>query len=491
MTTSNVSGPGGLTDPGAFYRAMFERRSDAELERIARVKRFRERLIADGAFRLALRSGREAPAGLFARFQVPSDPEEVRPIWDLPLGHRVWSTPELQAWPDVQLWKGWHEDLVRHRELSTAFPSLACTDERFVAWRDRQMRRAAGEIGPAHAAINHPLVAYELSRGCSIGCWFCGVSAAEFGGATRFAEQGKLWQDMLVAMVARFGPAAQTGFCYWATDPVDNPDYDAFAEEHAAITGCLPQATTAAPLRDVAFTRRLLRQAERHRTAGTRFSVSTLRQLHGIFAAFSARELLGVELVMQMKHSLMPKAVAGRAREKERGEATGPDDATTIACVTGFLVSLPERTIRLISPCSASDRWPLGYRIHAEATFQDAASYHAAIDGMIESNMAGGPLSAQKLAIRDDLVVMIEGEQVILSNRHTRYVLRGQPCLADLFTMLRRSPATPGDLIAALARSGHNVFTASAVVADMYDQTFIEPAIADPSLAAPPVWRVA
>jgi hypothetical protein len=36
MTTSNVSDPGGLTDPGAFYRAMFERRSDGELERIAR-----------------------------------------------------------------------------------------------------------------------------------------------------------------------------------------------------------------------------------------------------------------------------------------------------------------------------------------------------------------------------------------------------------------------------------------------------------------------
>ena len=173
----------GHADPGAFYRAMFERRSDAELDRIARVKRFRERLIGDGAFRNALRSGRELPADVFTRFQVRGDPEAVRPLWDQELGNRVWSTPALQAWPDVGLWKGWHEDLVRYRSLSTAFPSLACPDPRFVAWRDRQMRRAKSEIGPHHSTINHPLVAYELSRGCSIGCWFCGVAASEFRGS--------------------------------------------------------------------------------------------------------------------------------------------------------------------------------------------------------------------------------------------------------------------------------------------------------------------
>jgi radical SAM family RiPP maturation amino acid epimerase len=491
MTKTAVD-PGDLVDPAAFYRAMFERRSDAELDRIARVKRFRERLIADGAFRMALRSDQAAPADVFERFQVPGEPEEVRPIWDLALGNRVWSTPELQAWPAVWLWKGWHEDLLRYRDLSTGLPSRSCPDKRFVAWRDRQIKRAASEIGPTHASISHPLVAYELSRGCSIGCWFCGVSAAKFGGAVSFAEQAPLWRGILTAMAELFGPAARTGFCYWATDPSDNPEYDAFAEEHAAITGCLPQATTAAPLRDIDFTRRLLRQAERHCTSGTRFSVTTLRQLHGIFAAFSARELLGVELVMQMKHSLMPKAVAGRARESGRdAAAAGLGEASTIACVSGFLVSLPDRTIRLISPCSATDRWPLGYRIHAQARFDSAASFRAEIERMVEANMAIGPLASQELTIRGDLAVQVEGERVTLSNQHMRYELRGGSCLPALIQILRRGPILPGRLIEELAQAGHDVFTSSAVLEDLFNQVFLEPVIADPFSASPPVRRVA
>jgi hypothetical protein len=296
---------------------------------------------------------------------------------------------------------------------------------------------------------------------------------------------------MLAVMVDRFGKAAQTGFCYWATDPVDCPDYDLFAEEHASITGCLPQATTAAPLRDPAFTRRLLALADRFRTAGTRFSVTTLRQLHGIFETFTARELLGVELVMQMKHSLAPKAAAGRARDTNAGSSINSAEATTIACVTGFLVNLPDRTIRLISPCSASDRWPLGYRVHAQVSFTDTESYRVAIDWMIESQMSSSPLPGQKLVIRDDLAVQMETDHVVLSNRHARYVLRGHPCIKFLLTLLAMGPMLPGDLITQMAAQGHDVFTSSAVLDDLFAQAFVEPAIVDQPLVAPPMRRVA
>ena len=43
----------------------------------------------------------------------------------------------------------------------------------------------------------------------------------------------------------------------------------------------------------------------------------------------------------------------------------------TIACVSGFLFNMVERNVRLISPCNASERWPLGYRIYDEGTFTD------------------------------------------------------------------------------------------------------------------------
>lgn len=494
------AGPAGAAapppaDPAAFYRAMHARRGAGELEAVARVKRFRERLIADGAFRAALRSGTRGPAALvFGRFGVPDDPEAVRPLWDLELGHRVWNAPELAGWPDVLAWKGWNDDLARHRALGTAWPSRTCPDRRFVAWRDRQVRRAAAELGPAHAALNHPLVAYELSSGCTVGCWFCGVAAAGFRGAARFADDGPLWRGMLAAMVDLFGPAAATGFCYWATDPADNPDYPAFAEEHARVTGCLPQATTAAPLRDPAFTRRLLAQADAHRTAPTRFSITSLRQLLALFAEFPARELLGVELVPQMRGSLMPKAPAGRARGHPRAAAPAEEPGSaaapiaTIACVSGFLVNLPERTIRLISPCAASDRRPLGYRVHAVAGFRDAAGYRDQVARLVEDHMGETAPPGRKLGWREDLAVEILADRVLLADRRARHELRGRPCLVPLAASLARAPATAGELVAGLARDGHDVFAASAVLEDLVQAALVEPVIdadSPPSRAAP------
>ena len=65
------------------------------------------------------------------------------------------------------------------------------------------------------------------------------------------AENARLWRAILDHWVDLFGTAAQTGFCYWATDPADNPDYPRFIEDYHAATGNLPQTTTAAPLRDL------------------------------------------------------------------------------------------------------------------------------------------------------------------------------------------------------------------------------------------------
>ena len=202
--------------------------------------------------------------------------------------------------------------------------------------------------------ITHPILAFELSAGCSIGCWFCGISADRFRGNFPYTrENATLWRDILDHAVDLFGPGAQSGFCYWGTDPSDNPDYPKFLEDYYAITGLLPQTTTAAPLKDMALTREVMRLGEKHRCVINRFSILNLKMFEAVHAAFSAEELLGVELVMQNRESLIAKARVGRAKERQQKlESAGKpasiagveSEQSTIACASGFLVNMVART---------------------------------------------------------------------------------------------------------------------------------------------------
>jgi len=163
--------------------------------------------------------------------------------------------------------------------------------------------------------------------------------------------------------------AARSGFCYWASDPADNPDYPRFIEDYALITGALPQTTTAAPLRDLGFTREVLALQSRYPGVGSRFSILSLKMLDDVHAAFSALELIQVGLVLQNRGALVGRAAAGRAlARRERLSAAGrrddispvDSDQATIACVSGFLVGMVARTVKLVSPTRACERWPLG-----------------------------------------------------------------------------------------------------------------------------------
>jgi hypothetical protein len=43
--------------------------------------------------------------------------------------------------------------------------------------------------------------------------------------------------------------------------------------------------------------------------------------------------------------------------------------------------------VKLISPCRANDRWPLGYIVFDEATFTDADDLRETMNGMIDDHM--------------------------------------------------------------------------------------------------------
>lgn len=258
---------------------------------------------------------------------------------------------------------------------------------RHAQWRKRQIARCHNEIGAAKTdAIIFSPAAFELADGCSVGCWFCGVGAGKLATWWRYDQANATeWRDTLNGLHRLVGPGMRWAFCYWATDPLDNPDYERFACDFHEIIGVFPQTTTAIAHRDPERTRALLRLSEARDVPLNRFSVLNVRQLKAIFAAFTPEELRNVELIPQNSQSVMRKAAAGKALDRvaTRGAELIVDDGNTIACVAGFLINMATRSIRLIAPCRATEARPLGYVVVAEDRFADARELLAIADEMI------------------------------------------------------------------------------------------------------------
>lgn len=399
---------------------------------IAPVKRFVERWMADPDFRRAVQA---APQGAADRYGIPVDADAIRELWD-PAVARTHKDDEkdgaaspAREYRELQRLKLTLRDEFRRR----ASPS----HPRFKAWRARQMARCEGQFGKnVHDQIVHSPVAFELNKGCSVGCSFCGISAPRMTDIFAYDDQNRvLWREALGLMREICGPAAQNGFCYWATDPMDNPDYEKFCTDFHEILGAFPVTTTALPLKDPARTRALLALSREKGCPINRFSVITLPLWDRLFEEFSAEELLFVECLPLNKESDLVKASAGRYREglqkslklredRERKleaaitaqlerlaeplpegaivEAPGPE---TIACVSGFLVNMIDRRVKLISPCVASDRWPLGYMIFEEGSFTSIDGLREIVVGMIDRHMPETLPDDQVLRFRQDLVM--------------------------------------------------------------------------------------
>lgn len=412
------------------YRAMIDSRSDGELATIASTKRFIERFLADAAWRKALRTSPERADSLFDEKGITLDPGPLATLWS---STRVASSlaPPDEGSPSgpapghpLRLWQDWNADLAQVRALERQLSITSPADSPFERWRMRQVRRSSMELGAATTgAMSHPIVAYELSRGCSVGCWFCGVSASRFAGHVPYTEANAfLWQAIVRAMAERFGAAAATGFCYWATDPSDNPDYCRFMEDHACITGTLPHTTMASPLRHLDLTRKILATSARYKHGNDRFSILSLGMLDRLHATFDARDLLTVDLVLQMKGALTPRARAGRAWElADRLRRAVPEDMDpfptqgSIACVTGFIVNLVERTVRMVSPCAAAPATPDGYYVFGERRFDDGRSFGVAIDDLIKTIAGCGSSGAGVLALHAGLRTWFDKGALVLS----------------------------------------------------------------------------
>jgi radical SAM family RiPP maturation amino acid epimerase len=419
--------------------------SHGELERefrlLCAIKRLCELRRADPAFRGQLAA---SPREALVRYRLDLDPDEVQPLLTteivvpsdptrMPLALRrfhEFATTQL-TWPEL----GHADDLT--------------SNPRFRAWQRRQRTRVDSQLAPRLVDhIPHLAVTFELSQGCSVGCRFCGISAPRLGDLFLYtAENARLWRGALDVLADLLGEAAKFGLCYWATEPMDNPDYERFCIDFHERFGLFPQTTTALPLKDPARTRALLHLAMERGCRVNRFSILSRRMLDRVFEEFSPEELAFVPLVLINPESHTQPTPVGRAlRRKGAAEPSTLSDRGTIACTSGFLFNMVDRTVKLISPCSANERWVDGYIVYAEGRFHDGPDLAALLSRMIEEQMPLEVRPEHRLAFRPDLTYgsLPDGFQV--STWIKRQSFRGDPYLVSLGELVREGTKTADEV---------------------------------------------
>lgn len=334
-----------------------------EDRRYADLKRLYECCHSDPEFPERLRRD---PEGMYQALHLEKDavsPEEAVALLD-ELRKDSWDNPFLK--------------LYREKLVPAEAWTAQCTSESAYASKSlyRYERLALGRLRltnrafEGHENIRYFPLAFELTRGCSVQCAFCGLSAERFRGIARYEDNRELWRGILRECYDLIGLSAGSGACYFATEPFDNPDYEKYMQDRLEIMHCLPQTTTAVPERDPERFRSYLRWCgdRELEQAAVRISIRSLEQMYTVYRDFTPEELMYVEVLANNPESMNAWSTSGRAMEQK-------GISYPISCIAGLMVSLPDRKIQFMEPVNPTKEYPTGVHIFEEKFFTDAEDF--------------------------------------------------------------------------------------------------------------------
>ncbi len=319
-------------------------------------------------------------------------------------------------------------------------------------WHRRQRGRCMAELGARTDALVHIPFTLELSDGCSVGCSFCGLNAGKLKSLFRYTEENAvLFRSALTGVKELIGDAAGQGTMYFASEPMDNPDYESFLKIYREVFHTTPQITTAAAMRNPERMHRLLKEINEEGTTVYRFSVLSEALAQQIFAEFTPEELVYTELLPQYKEA-PGSAFANSGR---MAEANGVYD-NTISCVTGFVVNFANRTVRLTAPTSSSPQYPTGEIILGRESFADADNLIEVMRKMISTYMSNIISPLDRVQLRQNLTWNIENNEVIVqNNKGVRFTIKSgdqTDFYRNLMTLLSSGYHTKREIVAELIK---------------------------------------
>lgn len=269
---------------------------------------------------------------------------------------------------------------------------------------------------------------------------------------------------------------------YYGTEPHDNPHYLDFMKDYDDLTGG-PLCTSTAAGTDAEWIRELIAYYRQGTHPWPRLSVLSKKMLFKIHELYTPEELRDVELLMQMREHPRKKVAGGRILEEQEGlrgrEAgqylDGIVPQGSIACVTGFLINMVKRTIQLVSPCYTSQKWPYGYRIFDERSFNTVEEFDTAIRELIDCNMPDAPFPEMIARFRDDLVYHSTEEGFDLVSPNQVHHVRGQEFYTPLGTLLSGNDLTYNQLYDVMMERYHiNPMIVVAGVKKLFDAGFLD-----------------
>ena len=424
------------------YEDTFADFTPDEMRSLAETKRFLECHQGDREFRAALEAGgrftgeqRRMLKGIGIRFE----PEAMAPLWrqpDLPdrvnamVGQyaRFDDLPDeihalLAPCPELGTWLRWRFDCDKRRMVqkltSTFTPTLS---PGFTAWRNRRIAATRNELGSYGWALDHPCFAMEVSLGCSVGCGFCAFDAQRLESVFDLnrPENRELVAGVANGMAGILGWPAAHGLLYWNTEPHDNPHYVELLAFWEGITGAKLCTSTARA--GVDWVRKLIRyygDGPNGPLPWPRISVLSRGIMRRLHRAFTPMELRDVTLLMQQKDSESYRSKVPSGRKRMLRQLANIKDLRnvdfenlpegfevpqgSVACVSGLLLNMVNRTLKLISPCYTTLEFPYGYRVYDETTFDSAEDFGAALKRVIGRSMAARPYPEMPVRWRDDL----------------------------------------------------------------------------------------
>lgn len=317
---------------------------------------------------------------------------------------------------------------------------VACDpkDETVSKWRKRQINRCNGAIGGTNLSLIHSLFCFEIACGCSVGCEFCGLGAKRLSSLFRYTdENARLFREVMTVVKNRFGSAGATGMLYYATEPLDNPDYEMFERDYYSIFSVIPQITTAAATRNIERTRKLVANISGKARTIHRFSLLNEEMARTVFESFTPIELLQVELIPQYEEApgfggFVSSGHAYENQEKKIGEDQNilelnknndngqnphnQNDAGTISAIDGFCVNFCEKSVYLFTPVKSDSNNPNGIHIFEKVYFEDGNDFENKLQYLIDKYMINSIGNEDILRFYDYFKVKeIDGESYLLS----------------------------------------------------------------------------